>query len=970
MRRAKNKFIRAGLILLSSLVFLLAVFQVQGASQPEIPEIIPRSQWLDNPSLAKLMTWYPKEGNTPPDYQTVERIVIHHSAHSKEKLSEFSPKTLIQNIFRYHAVTLGWGDIGYNYIIDQNGKIYQGRYGGNQIRGAHVYEEKLKDNYNLGTIGIAVLGNYEEQKLPQKAKDSLEKLIGWLSAVNNLDPTDTSKTTKIYNSDTKSYSSSFTGPVVLGHKDLEATLCPGGNLWSSLAKIRKESAKLAKSYQGYLYQVSGDNSVYAIEDGEKKGYASLDIFLGQGKTYDRLMSISRAQLDLFAKKYFAAYPDGTLLRQKDSATVYILEGGKKRPFAVSAQEFAKLGFSWDEIKDVSSADLKGYQEGPAVKYGPDGALVRGTDPTVWLIEEGKKRKITSGELFINLGFSWWKVKKSQEIENYLTGSAVTYPDGTLLRSKEESTVYLVKDGKRRIFTSGTLFNLLGYKWRNVLTISEKNDLLIIPLGKPMLYPDGTLVKGSTPAVYTLEAGMKRPFTSGQLFEKLGYSWSKVVEISDDELKEYSLGQAMTYPNKTLVRGSSPAVYLLENGQKRVFPSAELFQNLGYQWNNILKIDDRELALYSDGQQMSYPANTIVFQGPNSPVYLIEDDKKREFPSAEIFEGLGFQWKNLLLVSAAELARYALGLPVGSSSSQESSDQSNQETGQEVSQGSTIRIGIYSPTSDVKITANGSYSIYDKNGLVGTKSGGQTTTVAVSSSTYTKFVPVDSKTILEIESYTDWNWNQTKNYNQFRGNLEIKYSTKSQKVWVVNEIALEDYLKGVAEALQNDPTEHIKVMTVAARTYAAYYLQKNGKYGSDEVYHLTNTGSDQLYKGYGREVLAPAIGEAVAATNGQIVTYGGKPIVSAYSSGAPELITQGTKNACSIWNKYCIDGFEYLNGGVKDISGTNYTQTSCGGANHCVGLSAAGSRYFAGQGLKNYQEILKYYYPGTKIEKIY
>ncbi|HEB01513.1 MAG TPA: hypothetical protein ENI16_00765 [Candidatus Portnoybacteria bacterium] len=962
MKKSKNQFRVFGFILLSSLVFLLNVPVIQ-AAQPEIPTIIPRSEWLDRPDLVKLVEWLPEKGNIPPDYQTVERIVIHHTVHSAKQLSEFSPKTIIQNIFRYHTVTRGWGDIGYSYLIDQNGKIYEGRYGGNGVRGAHVYEEKLKDNFNLGTIGIGILGNFEEQKVSSKVRESLEKLTGWLAAVNNLNPSELNKTTRIWNSQTKSYSSTFKGPVILGHNDLEATICPGKYLWGIISSVRTKATSLARVYQEYLYQAKGSSLVYTIKNGQRKGYASLDIFLSQGSTYQRLVNISRSQIDAYVKKYFAAFVDGTLLRQKDSAAVYILERGKKRPFLASAQEFAKLGFNWDEIKEISSTDLNGYQEGLAIKYGSDGTLVQGTDPTVWLIEEGRKRKIASGELFVNLGFSWWKVKKSQEIENYLTGPIVTYPEDTLLRQKEEATVYLIKDNERRVFTSGALFNLLGYKWRDVLTISEKNDLLAIPLGGSLLYPDGILIKGSASAVYILEAGMKRPFTSGQLFGRLGYQWSKIVQASDDELKEYSLGQAMAYPDKTLVRGSGPGVYLLENGQKRIFSSAELFENLGYQWGNILEVDDKELALYSDGNQINYPTDTIVFQGPGSSVYLIKENEKREFPSAEIFESLGFQWKNLLLVSAGELARYALGLVMGTSEPEE-------EPSPEITQEPNVRIAIVSPTTEVMITANGPYSVYNKNGLVGTKSGGETTTIAVSSSTYTKFVPVDKKTILEIKSYTNWNWNKTKNYNQFRGNLEIKYSNKSQKVWVVNELPLEDYLKGVAEALQNDPTEHIRVMTVAARTYVVYYLQKDGKYGSDEVYHLTNTSSDQLYKGYGREVLAPAIIEAVTTTKGQIATYQGKPIVSAYSSGAPELITQGTRNACSVWNKYCVSGFEYLTGGVKDISGTNYTQTICGGANHCVGLSAAGSRYFSGQGLKNYQEILKYYYLGVKIEKIY
>jgi hypothetical protein len=101
-----------------------------------------------------------------------------------------------------------------------------------------------------------------------------------------------------------------------------------------------------------------------------------------------------------------------------------------------------------------------------------------------------------------------------------------------------------------------------------------------------------------------------------------------------------------------------------------------------------------------------------------------------------------------------------------------------------------------------------------------------------------------------------------------------------------------------------------------------------------------------------------------------VTFGGSPIVAAYSSGAAELKTSGTRSACAVWGSGFCQGFSYLNGGALDPSGTEYKYSTCSGANHCVGLSGAGTRQFAKLGTKNYQEILKYYYLGTIIQKIY
>ncbi len=131
----------------------------------------------------------------------------------------------------------------------------------------------------------------------------------------------------------------------------------------------------------------------------------------------------------------------------------------------------------------------------------------------------------------------------------------------------------------------------------------------------------------------------------------------------------------------------------------------------------------------------------------------------------------------------------------------------------------------------------------------------------------------------------------------------------------------------------------------------------------------HTTADQLYKGYGREPYASDIVTAAQATFGEMAIYNGQPIVTAYSSGAPELLTSGSRAACSVWGgKYCDSGYEYLKGGVKDPEGTQYSYNSCGSGNHCVGLSGAGTRRWATLG-KNYKEILIYYYPGTDVKTI-
>ncbi|NIA02316.1 MAG: SpoIID/LytB domain-containing protein [Nitrospirae bacterium] len=153
--------------------------------------------------------------------EKVKKIIIHHTATTKN-LSD--PKQAIRDIYYYHTVTKGWGDIGYNYIIDTKGNIYEGRYGGEGVVGAHA------GLANTGSIGIAVLGNYDTSSVPEVAVQALGKLISIKSKIHGIDP--------------EGYST-FRGqnmPNIFGHKDVMNTSCPGAYLYEKFPVIRAIAA--------------------------------------------------------------------------------------------------------------------------------------------------------------------------------------------------------------------------------------------------------------------------------------------------------------------------------------------------------------------------------------------------------------------------------------------------------------------------------------------------------------------------------------------------------------------------------------------------------------------------------------------------------------------------------------------------------------------------------------------------------
>ncbi|MBU1102691.1 N-acetylmuramoyl-L-alanine amidase [Patescibacteria group bacterium] len=965
-----NDFIRQFFCLVAISLILggIVLFSLPSSAQIEptsyadsdLPIILPRSTWDNSPSLNALMTWVPQQvqsDGTPSDWQPVERIILHDTGcdpiSNPTCNNNTDPILTIQAIYRFHAVTRGWGDIGYNYIIDQQGRIYEGRYGGNGSRGGHTYYDRTYDNFNFGSIGITILGNYATWQPPSAVYDSLAKLIGWLTVNNNLDPQGQSSSF-IWNASKGGFKTFFSGPVVLGHKDVEA-----GNPDPALldfARVRREAAVFAAKFKDYIYQKNdGSAKVYKIISGTRKTFENLANYLAQGNAYSKLVSLPAKQLDLFSETRFLKYPDGSLVQIKGQPDVYLIEGGKKRVFNLTAKQFVKLGFDFSQVRQVTADELLNYPDSFPIKYGPDGQLI--SDGTkVYFIQNGKRRWVTSGNLFNILGYKWSKVTNMEPVQvaAFLGGSAMLYPDGTLFREQGKPEVYLMKGGQKHEFVSAQSFIKLGYKWEKVITL-EPVEVALAPTGSIMTYADGTLVQAENdPDIFLIEKGAVRLFISAEIFLNLKYKWSQVLAISAQELARYQQGEPVKYSEGTLLRPNDRNDVYLISGGKPVPVDSATFKKKKYKWVNVSVVSAQDFGILYEGKSIVSVSPAIP---QSSPTPRPEGEARPE--------GAAAPTPTVLPSPSATPTATPTPSPVASPSPTPGSAAVPK-----------VRIAIFEVTApSVTLTANTAFDILDKaGGIIVSKNAGENFvyTINSASTAFAKIAPRSGEGVVEIVSYQDNPaWKPTLNYNKFRGAIEIVYSAKSNKVWAVNELGLEDYLKGIAETLQGDPAEYQKAMTVAARTYAYYYILKGGKRGADEVYHLNNTTSDQLYKGYNREILAPSVVDGVNATPGEIAAYNGQPIVAAYSSGAPELIIIGTKAACAVWgDKFCQPGFEYLAGGAKDPTGTQYTQTVCGGANHCVGLSGAGTRQFAKTGVKAYQEILKHYYIGVEIKKIY
>lgn len=194
---------------------------VEPASLPDTlsrPPIVTRDQW--GASLA-YEGWDAGTAWWTPEYQTVEHIIIHHS----ETPSFRDPLVEIRSIHYYHAVTRGWGDIGYNYLVDYLGNVYEGRKGGENVVGGHAYQ------YAYGSAGVCSMGSFSLETSTPEAIGALVWICAW--AGRNLDPLGSSDFHETPNL-----------PTICAHRDVNDSTCPGDALYAELPYIRWATAEV------------------------------------------------------------------------------------------------------------------------------------------------------------------------------------------------------------------------------------------------------------------------------------------------------------------------------------------------------------------------------------------------------------------------------------------------------------------------------------------------------------------------------------------------------------------------------------------------------------------------------------------------------------------------------------------------------------------------------------------------------
>ncbi len=218
------------------------------------PVVITRAEWGASPAY---LTW-------DPEFHQTRKMIVHHTATSNDYVNKAGAESQIRSIYYYHAVTMGWGDIAYNFLIDKFGNVYEGRYsrdyGGASptsdgavspwsvpasasfpagvtgdfggVTGGHTY------GWNSGTMGVAMLGTFSTSDITPQARAALVALLAWEAERNGIEPLQTELFTNPVDGST------IITPNIGGHRLYRATDCPGDQLNSDLQSIREDVSVL------------------------------------------------------------------------------------------------------------------------------------------------------------------------------------------------------------------------------------------------------------------------------------------------------------------------------------------------------------------------------------------------------------------------------------------------------------------------------------------------------------------------------------------------------------------------------------------------------------------------------------------------------------------------------------------------------------------------------------------------------
>lgn len=518
---------------------------------PTLP-LTPRIDWLD-PSIE--LTNERREERWKSEYNTVKKIVIHHTATTVRDVNgdgivnEADYREAVRGIYSYHTYSQKWGDIGYNYIIDPLGRIWEGRYGGDGVIAGHAFRSRQCSKFssnnislNDGSTGIALLGTFTSDTPSFHARDSLISLIAQTAWHFDINPSGSG------------YFIDAIYPNVIAHRDFDCTECPGNAFYTDMHSIVGDAAAAYAALNGdvsHRYaaeKISISPSRIEMKKGDNieiramywnmgtttwRGYGNAPLAIARSSIKERLASLEALHLASVDEAGSTAAG-----QNKESYILGTLEEPNVAPRHIGTFRF-RLTDPSDELISRQSFILALGEKGwipssdasvEVINTGLEWAAMRTEGDPAPVITDESGRKITIH--FTNKGTRAWKrgevalaVQRADGTVSELKDRSWKKTDGQFLFEEKEiapgdqaTFSFLVTAPHLGIFQEQTLLLSNGKK------VSGSDYAPLIVEAKPayeaeivgMKYAPAAFAKGSMQATLTVKNTSTREWKKGAI----------------------------------------------------------------------------------------------------------------------------------------------------------------------------------------------------------------------------------------------------------------------------------------------------------------------------------------------------------------------------------------------------------------------------------------------------------------------
>ncbi len=193
------------------------------ASVTTKPRIYSRSQWGADERMRDKSSLH---------YGEVHGGFVHHTVNANG-YSRSQVPSILRGIYAYHTQSRGWSDVGYNFLVDRFGRIWEGRYGGvgRPVVGAHTL------GYNDDAFAMSAIGNFDVKRPSAAMVAAYGRLFAWKLSLHG-----------VRAGSKRQFITKRWLPAIDGHRDVGQTACPGRYLYAKIPTIRRLAAEHQRSF--------------------------------------------------------------------------------------------------------------------------------------------------------------------------------------------------------------------------------------------------------------------------------------------------------------------------------------------------------------------------------------------------------------------------------------------------------------------------------------------------------------------------------------------------------------------------------------------------------------------------------------------------------------------------------------------------------------------------------------------------